>query len=87
MREPPKSGWNWWAFLFSTLWYLYHGLWAKGFGLLLANAMIGGFFAAALGSQDFGWLGSLVVAIYAGAKANEDYYIRWLQRQRSLGNR
>lgn len=86
MNEPPKSGWNWWAFFFSSLWYFYKGLWGKGFALLLANAFFGGLLGAALGSPDLTWLGSLVVAIYAGAKANEDYYIRWRQRQKALGN-
>ena len=32
-----KEGFNWWAFLFTTIWVLYHRLWLMGGFLIAAN--------------------------------------------------
>ena len=36
-----KSGWNWWAFLFTWMWYLAKGLWARGLLIFVGQMVLG----------------------------------------------
>jgi len=54
--------WNWPAFLFGVLWYLFKGMWAKALLMFLLGLLFGGEIAPLL------WL-------YAGLCGNWDYYL------------
>lgn len=54
--------WNWAAFLFGGLWYLYKGLWVKALVILFLAVISTGLLAPLL------W-------IYAGVAGNYDYYL------------
>lgn len=74
-EKPEKSGWNWGAFLFGALWYLYKGMLEKGILLIIL-----GLFALLF----FGLAGTVVVGLYCGFRGTEDYYVHWKQRRRLL---
>jgi hypothetical protein len=65
-----KVQWNWAAFFFSLLWYLFNGMWVKS--LILAGVLVisGGAF----------WI---PIAIYSGLMGNYDYYL--LKRRGTQG--
>lgn len=67
--------WNWMAFLFGSLWYLYQGMWAKA----ILYFVLAGVVAAAL-TPALGPAAQLVVWILYGAIANHDL---WLWRHRN----
>jgi hypothetical protein len=69
-RERVKDGFNWPAFFFGPLWYLFNGMVAKGAGWLIL--------AITVGSFTFG-LGGIVVWIVAGAMTNGDLARKYLQ--------
>jgi len=91
INEPPKSGWNWWAFFVPPLWCLLKGMWLRGIAFAL---LYGGIDSAVNRAVEEGGLavalGALAISIGARAwwalKANEVYYIRWRKRQIALGN-
>ncbi len=69
-QEKVKDGFNWGAFFFGPLWYLFNNMVARGLGYLLI--------AIAVGAFTFG-LGGVVVWIIAGVTANKDLTNRYLQ--------
>jgi len=68
--ERVKDGFNWVVFFFGPLWYLFNGLVAQGIGWLVIALIIG---VPTLG------LGSIVVWIIAGCKANTEKEKRYLE--------
>ena len=62
--------WNWWAFFFPPLWYLFQGLWAKFFITAILIFISGGILA-------------LPIGIYTGLFATYDYYL-WKKHNKQL---
>ena len=58
-----SHGWNWFAFLFGPLWYLYKGMIKKGIIILI----VGTVFASIIPG-----IGGVLVWIYCGSKGNRD---------------
>lgn len=89
-QEPPKGGWNWWAFIFGGLWYLVKGMWGKGLLFLLLDVICNELLEIALeaGTGPIIAVGVWVLLYRAllGRAANEHYYIHWRKRQIALGN-
>jgi hypothetical protein len=79
-HAPRKSGFNWWVLLWGPFWYFYKGMWGRGV------MFMGIAFAVALVTFYLMGLPGYLVWIFAAAKANEDYYIFWRQRQQAMGN-
>jgi len=61
-----QTHWNWPAFFFGALWYLFKGMPAKA----------GLYFLISLASVGVGWL---FLAIYAGLYGAWDYYLKEVQ--------
>lgn len=67
-----NGGWNWWAFFFGPLWYLYKGMYLQGIIILVIL-----FFLAVVST----WVNLLVyvfcnlsVYFFCGFRGNRDYY-------------
>lgn len=59
-----KPTWNWPAFLFGTVWYIYRGPWLKGLVLIIPITIMFLFFP---------W--GLIAGLYSGIFGNYDYYL------------
>ncbi|WP_053104299.1 DUF2628 domain-containing protein [Neomoorella thermoacetica] len=70
-REKVKEGFNWWVFFFGPLWYLFNGLVGRGIAWLIV--------AILAGTVTFG-IGTIIVWIVAGAKANADKEKKFLEQ-------
>ncbi len=74
-----REGFNWWAFLFSVLWSLRHGLWLVTL-LILAIEILAGALTLILADPLLVTVLHLAVALYVGASAND--WHRWTLRRR-----
>ena len=74
-----REGFNWWAFLFSVLWSLRHGLWLVTV-LLLAIEVVVAALALLVVDPVLVAVLRLAVAAYVGASAND--WRRWTLRRR-----
>ena len=54
------NGWNWWAFIFGPLWYLWKGMFIRALILFLITVFTAG-------------LAAPIIWIYCGWKGNKDY--------------
>ncbi|MDN5362686.1 MAG: hypothetical protein PWP70_1733 [Moorella sp. (in: firmicutes)] len=70
-REKVKEGFNWWVLLFGPLWYLFNGMVGQGIGWFMV-AVFAGYFTLGIGT--------VIVWIIAGAKANADKEKKYLQK-------
>jgi hypothetical protein len=66
-----KNGFNWPVFFFGPIWYLLNGMAGKGIGWLIVAILIG---LPTLG------IGSVIVWIIAGVKANKDKENQYLEK-------
>lgn len=74
-----REGFNWWAFIFSALWSLRHGLWLVTL-LLIAIEVAVGLIALLIVDPLLIFALRLAVAAYVGASAND--WRRWTLRRR-----
>ena len=61
-----KSGWNWWAFLFSPFWCIFKGLWEPAIGIFILCTI-----AASIEPTVLPSVVGLVLALFVGAQGSD----------------